>query len=116
LEHLEKQIRKYAMEFHHVGIPTQQKRDNETYLEGAKVYITDMDATPYKIEWLRFEQDSPMPDAIQDTAHVAFKVDDLDAALEGKDVILDPTSPMEGLTIAFILEDGAPVELMKFES
>ena len=103
------------MEFHHVGIPTDKKRENEIYLEEAKVYITDMEASPYRIEWLRFEEDSTMPECLKTTSHVAFKVDDLDKALEGKDVILDPTSPVEGVTIAFILEDGAPVELMKFD-
>ncbi len=101
------------MNFHHIGIPTQDKRDNEIYLEGAKLYVTDIEASPYKIEWLRFEDGSPMHEAIQNTAHVAYTVDDLDAAIEGKEVILPPFSPMEGLTIAFILEDKAPIELMK---
>jgi len=101
------------VEFHHVGIPTQTKRDGETYLEAGKVYVTDAESSPYSIEWLRFEPDSPMPEPLKTTAHVAFAVDDLAAALEGKDVLIEPFAPMEGLKVAFILHDGAPVEFMQ---
>ena len=103
------------MEFHHVGIPTQEVKPDETYLEGANLYITDVEATPYKIEFLRFEDGSPMPELIQKSAHVAFMVDDLESALEGQKILLDPMSPMEGLTIAFIETQGAPVELMQLD-
>ena len=101
------------MKFHHIGIPTTQKRENETYLEGAKLYISDIDQSPYKIEWLRFEEGSPMPELIQTTAHVAFVVEDMDKALEGQEVLMPPFTPMEGLTVAFVISDGAPVELMQ---
>ena len=62
---------------HHVGIPTAEKHDNETYLEGAKLYITDAAKSPNKIEWLRFEADSPMPDMLKTLPHIAYQVDDL---------------------------------------
>ena len=103
------------MEFNHVGIPTTEKHDGEIYLEGAKLFVTDFKNSPYGIEWLRFEEGSPMPELLQTTAHVAFKVDDLKAAMEGKQVLLDPFSPMDGLTVGFIIDDGAPVELMQFD-
>ena len=44
---------------------------------------------------------------------VAFEVDDLRKAIEGKEVIMEPNSPSKGVTVAFILEDGAPVELLE---
>jgi hypothetical protein len=102
-----------VQEFHHVGIPTETRRDGETYLEPAKLYVTDAEASPYRIEWLRFEPDSPMPEALKKTAHVAFRVDDLQAALQGQDVLIPPFSPMEGIQVAFIMHDGAPVEFMQ---
>ena len=46
--------------------------------------------------------------------HLAFEVDDLDAALEGKEILTPPNSPSEGLRVAMILHNGAPVELMQF--
>ena len=48
--------------------------------------------------------------------HVAFKVDNLEREIAGKEVILPPFSPMPGMRAAFILsEDGAPIELMQFD-
>ena len=103
------------MEFHHVGILTDKKQDNETYIEDSKAYITDFESHPYRVEWIRFEPDSPIPEPIKTISHVAFKVDDLEAEIAGKNVIVEPFSPMEGIKAAFILtEDGAPVELMQF--
>ena len=101
------------MQFHHVGVPNAKKRPNETYLAGAKLYVTDVAADPYAIEWLRFEADSPLPDVLKKTAHLAFKVDDLEAALKGRKVLIPPFSPMEGVKAAFILHEGVPVEFMQ---
>ena len=47
--------------------------------------------------------------------HVAFEVDDLAAALEGRHVIIEPNSPSPGVTVAFIEASGAPVELMQID-
>ena len=100
-------------ELHHIGIPTDKKEENESYLEGGKVYVTDAEKSPNKIEWLRFEADSPMPDLLKTTAHIAYKVDDIKAAMEGKEILVEPFNPMEGLTVGFIVEEGAPIELMQ---
>ena len=100
-------------EFSHIGIPTDRQREGETFLEEAGLHITDFASCPYGIEWLRFEPDSPMPEQLKTTAHVAYKVDDLDAALADEEVLIEPFSPMEGLKVAFILHDGAPVEFMQ---
>ncbi len=99
--------------FSHIGIPTSVVREGENYLEGGKVYVTDFSTNANKIEWLRFEDGSPMPEALQTTAHVAYQVDDLDVALEGQDIIVEPFSPMDGVRVAFIMDDGAPVEFMQ---
>ena len=100
------------MEFHHIGIPTDTQHEGENYLEGAKLFVTDATKCPFKIEWLRFEPESPMPEQLKTTPHVAFVVQDMAAALEGQDVLIEPFEPMEGVTVAFIMHDGAPVEFM----
>lgn len=99
-------------ELHHIGIPTDAKQAEEKYLEGGKLFVTDPEKSPNKIEWLRFEDGSPMPDLLKTMAHIAYKVGDIKAELEGKDVLLEPFHPMEGVTVAFIIEEGAPIELM----
>ena len=45
---------------------------------------------------------------------IAFAVDDLDEALKGREVLIAPTEPSAGVRVAFILDDGAPVELLQF--
>jgi len=101
-------------ELDHIGIPTQVVQPDEIYLEGAKVFVTDYSKSPNKIEWLRFEEDSEFPELIQTTAHIAYKVEDLNAELAGKKILIEPFSANEDLTIAFIEEEGAPIELMQF--
>jgi hypothetical protein len=46
--------------------------------------------------------------------HLAFAVDDLDEALKGRQVLIAPNVPSPGVRVAFILDDGAPVELLEF--
>ncbi len=101
-------------EYHHIGIPTQTPRENETYLKDYKVYVSGYEESPYGVEWMRFEPDSPLPELIKTVPHVAFKVNDLEAELKGKDVLIEPTSPSEGVRVAFIVHDGAPVEFLEF--
>ena len=99
--------------FHHFGVPTQTKQDNETYLEGAKVFITDPESHPYRVEFLRFEEDSPMHKDIINNPHAAFMVPDIEAAMKGKKVIVDPFDATESLRVAFINDNGAVIELMQ---
>ncbi len=99
--------------FHHFGVPTQEQHEGETYLEGGKLYLTDPEAHPYRVEFLRFDPDSPMPEAIQTKPHAAFTVEDLDAALQGKNIILEPFDATEKMRVAFIQDGDALIELMK---
>jgi len=100
--------------FSHIGIPTQVERDNETLNADIGLYVTDFAASENKIEWLRFLDDSPMPEELKNIAHVAYEVDDLDAALKDQTILIEPFDVNESLKIAFIMEDEVPVELMQF--
>jgi len=103
-------------EYHHLGIPTDTKLENEVYLEDFKVYVSGYNDNPYGIEWMRYESDCPLPELVKTVPHVAFKVDNLDKELEGKDVLIEPNSPSAGVTVAFIIDNGAPVEFLQFET
>ena len=102
-----------AATFHHFGVPTSVKQANETYLEGAKLYITDPEASPFRIEFVRFEADSPMPEDLKTKSHAAYFVDDLAAAIEGKKIVIPPFEPMPTLRCAFIYDGDALIELMQ---
>ena len=34
---------------------------------------------------------------------------------EGKDILIKPNSPAKGITVAFIVDNGAPVEFLKID-
>jgi hypothetical protein len=100
--------------YHHIGVPTDIKRSGEKYLARFKLYITGFDTSPFGVEWMRFEPDCPLPELIKTVPHVAFEVDDLDAALQGQEILYAPTSPSDGVRSAMIVHNGAPVELIAF--
>jgi hypothetical protein len=101
--------------YHHIGIPTDIPRENETYLEKYKMYISGYEESPYGVEWMRFEPDSPLPELVKTVPHVAFEVDDLEAAIQGKEVLIPPNSPSQGIAVSFIVDNGAPIEFIQFK-
>ena len=105
---------KLGWRYHHIGIPTDVPRPNETHLERYGLHVSGFSTSPFGIEWMRYTDDSPLHPAIKTLPHVAFEVDDLDAALEDQEVISPPGSPSEGVRAAMILVEGAPVELISF--
>lgn len=102
-------------EYHHIGIPTKIQQEGETYLEDYKVYVSGYEESPYGVEWMRFEPDSPMPKLVQTVPHIAFRIDDLESELKGKEVLIEPNSPSEGVRVAFIVHNGAPIEFMEIK-
>jgi len=99
--------------FHHIGLPTADVQANETYVPDTKVHVTTPDDHPYMVEFLRYEPDSPVTGPLRELPHIAFETDNLQAEIEGEEVILGPFSPMEGLTVVFIYKDGAVFEFME---
>ncbi len=100
--------------YHHMGVPTTIPRKGERYLGHVKMYVSGFETSPFGIEWMRFEDDSPVSALIRSVPHVAFVVDDLDVALQGRNVISDPSPLVCGGRVAMIIDDGAPVELLEF--
>ena len=64
---------------------------------------------------MRFEPQAPVPELVRTVPHVAFEVDDLSAEIAGKEILIAPNSPSPGVTVAFIVENGAPVEFLQFD-
>jgi len=101
------------MKYHHIGIPTQTPQPGETYLEKYRLFCTDHETNPFGIQWMRYEGDCPLPELVKTMPHVAFEVDDLQLALNGQEILIQPNNPSPGVLVAFILCDGAPVELLQ---
>jgi len=64
---------------------------------------------------MRFEPEAPVPELVRTVPHVAFEVDDLSAEIAGKEILIAPNSPSPGVTVAFIVENGAPVEFLQID-
>jgi hypothetical protein len=97
-----------------VGIPTASPVEGMTRLEHLRISCTDHESNAFGIQWMCYDAECPVPPLVREVAHVAFEVDDLEAALAGKKVIIPPNSPSPGVRVAFIEEAGAPVELLQF--
>lgn len=104
----------WGWRYHHTGIPTDRPRDGERYLPRFKMYVSGFPHSPYGIEWMRFETDSPISELVRSVPHVAFEVDDLEEALKGKQLLSAPGSPSEGVRVAMIIDNGCPIELIEF--
>jgi hypothetical protein len=100
-------------EFHHIGIPTREVRDGERYSPLLRMYTSDDACGTAKVQWHRFETDSPIHPLVQSVPHAAFKVNNLDRAVEGRTVLLGPYEPIEQFRVAMILDGGVPVELIE---
>ena len=101
--------------YHHLGIPHATPRPREQHLDDLGVHVCGFETSPYGIEWMRFEPHCRVPDLVKTVPHLAFVVDDLEEALKGKVILIAPNAPSRGVRVAFILDDGAPVELLQFD-
>ena len=99
----------------HVGLITTEQKEGAVYNEGLSVWLTDYSKSPNKIEFLKFEEGSCMPELVQKQSHIAYTVPNLEEALQGCNVIFGPAVRDEHLTIAFIEEEGVSIELMEIK-
>lgn len=103
------------MKFNHIGIPVTGTFEGEIDLPHLKMTVSNHENNPYGIQWQRYWDDAPYPELVKTVPHVAFVVEDLTTEIAGKNVIIAPNSPGEGLIVAFIEVNGAPVELMEYQ-
>jgi len=100
--------------FHHIGLVTDTEKPGEMYFEMLKAWGTNPDDDPNKIEWVRLAPGSLLADTpVARMPHTSWAVDDLDAELEGKDVVVGPMTAAEGVRIAYFMQDGALIEYLE---
>ncbi len=101
--------------FDHIGLITDEAKAGESWVEATRVWVTSPRAHPYHVEWLRFEPDTPVTGPLRTEPHVAYRVDDVHAAIDGLEVLAEPFDVGDGfLTVAFAIVDGAVVEFMQY--
>ncbi|MCD7974104.1 MAG: hypothetical protein LUG18_15815 [Candidatus Azobacteroides sp.] len=98
--------------YHHMGIPTREVHPNEKYSEKFKMYTSDVEGD-FRIQYHRFEEDSPLHPLLKTIPHVALQVDNLLSAIEEYEILLEPYEPIPGYKVAVINDHGIPVELIE---
>jgi hypothetical protein len=109
-------IVRWGWKFHHIGIPTTAEMPDEKYLPQFKFYVSGFPFSPFGVEWMRFEKDSPVNELIQNVPHIAFEVENLDRELSIHHfkILAHSNSPGNGVRVAMIEHNGAPIELIEF--
>ena len=101
--------------YNHIGIITKEDKEGASFNETLSVWLTDFSQSPNKIEWLKFVEGSCMHELIQNQTHIAYEVPSLEAELKNAKLLFGPFVCNESLTIAFVEEEGIPIELMEFK-
>jgi catechol 2,3-dioxygenase-like lactoylglutathione lyase family enzyme len=101
------------MQFDHIGIVTAERKAGEIFVPATRVWRTEAAEHPFRVEWLRFEPDSPVTGPVREMPHVAYSVDDVHAAGEGMEVLLEPFDVGPRIVAFYRTPDGAVVEFVQ---
>ena len=107
------------MHFDHIGIPVETPQAEEFWVEESQCWVTNPRTDPQRLEYLRFktkpelEPGSPQWKLFNMT-HVAYRVDDLDKAIEGEEVVFGPFEPAEFGRVVFIHKHDLIIEYLEY--
>ncbi len=106
--------------FDHIGIVSAEPHPGESWVEFSQVWVTNPRRHPQRIEYIRpreWLQVSPEQVGLWKLwhwPHVAYRVEDLRAAIAGEEVILGPFAPGDFGEVAFILKEGVITEYLQY--
>ena len=106
---------KIVFSFNHVGLVTEQAHEGEEFVTATRLWVTNPRKHPFKIEWLRYEPDSPVTGPVRTEPHIAFSVADLKAASEGLEMLMEPFDVGFAVVGFYKTDDGAVIELMQYK-
>jgi hypothetical protein len=89
--------------------------DLATFVAATRVWITDAHQHPFRVEWLRFEPDSPVTGPLRESPHVGFRVETPEQITElskGMRVLLEPFDAGFAVAGFYQTADGASIELV----
>lgn len=115
--------------FDHVGIPnlnaSKQELEiaaanGEIWVEATETWITNPRIHPKRIEYFRPEVAREIDPKniglwkLWNLPHVAYRVDDIDEAMEHEEIILGPFRAGNFATVVFVHKDGAVIEYIEY--
>ncbi len=99
----------------HIGIPTTQEKPGEIHIEGAKIFITEPEQSPFAIEYVRFLPGTVFPECMHYDVHVAAKVDSIDHYAALADETIVPKMDNGDSYLCFVKKDGCIIELIEMK-
>jgi hypothetical protein len=106
--------------FDHIGIVTTEPHPGESWVEHSQVWVTNPRSHPQRIEYIRplvFPTVTPEQVGLWKLwhwPHIAYRVESLQEAIEGKEVVFGPFAPGDFVEVAFTLENGVVIEYMEY--
>ena len=108
--------------FDHIGLWTAEPQAGEFWVASTKVWVTNPRAHPQRIEYLRAKEKPVVPPEqvglwkLWNWPHIAYRVEDLQTALKGEEVVFGPFKPDASgfVEVGFILKDGIIIEYMQY--
>lgn len=103
------------LRYHHAGIPRVASWEREIRVPHLKLAYLPGKYNAFGVELLRFEEGNPNPDVIKFIPHVAYEVDDIDAAMQGEKVCYGPNRETPGIAVSMIDVAGTTVEFLELD-
>jgi hypothetical protein len=104
--------------FHHIGLPAPNQHTplpGEAWVASSRCWVTNPAHHPQRVEWLRYAADTTVDPALQRAPHICYVVEELDGAIDGKEILIGPFEPGEPPfgRAAFTMEHGIAVEYIQ---
>ena len=105
--------------FDHIGIIVDTPQPTEFWVEQSECWVTNPRTNPQRIEYLRFKNKPDLDPKsprwkLWNMPHVGYRVDDLEAAIKGEEVIYGPFEPADFGRVVFIHKHGAVIEYLQY--
>ena len=106
--------------FDHIGIITTEPHEGESWVPDSEVWVTNPREHPTRIEYVRPKAIPEVPKEqvglwkLWNWPHVAYRIEDLRAAIAGEEVVLGPFHPAPFVEVAFIHKNGVILEYMQY--
>lgn len=99
-------------QYHHFGIHVFEDVPGTRWIPVNNIFLNNPNLHPQKVEWILHPEGTYEADAVFEP-HIAYTVDDIEAAIEGKEIVV-PLHEMGGFCqCAFTREDGIQVEYIQ---
>ncbi len=107
------------LQFDHIGIPTDEPQPQEFWVPQSECWVTNPRKHPQRIEYLRFRNKPDLEPGtpewkLWNMPHIAYRVNDLERAMEGQEVIYGPFEPGPFARVVFVHQHGVVVEYLEY--